>query len=73
MRVIISSHSKRRLKEIRQYGVDVADVREAASKIPGKIPKATRFRGFITGTGKMFDLVAKDLPAGRLIITIIGK
>ena len=51
----------------------MADVREAASKIPGKIPKATRFRGFITGTGKMFDLVAKDLPAGRLIITIIGK
>ncbi|WP_227766587.1 hypothetical protein [Zhaonella formicivorans] len=73
MRVLITEHAKKRLKDFRQENITLADITEAAKKIPGQIPTATRFRGFFSQTGRMFDLVAKDIPAGRLVITVIGK
>lgn len=73
MRVVITEHAKRRLRELRQEDLTVADVIEAARSIPGTIPTATRFRGFLSRSGRVFDLVAKDIPSGRLVITVIGK
>ncbi len=73
MRVIITEHARKRLKDYRQDNIIVADIVTAASSIPGKIPTATRFRGFLSKSGRFFDLVAKDIPTGRLVITIIGK
>ncbi|WP_366017794.1 hypothetical protein [Thermanaeromonas sp.] len=73
MRVIFTAHGRKRLKELRQEGIDVNDVVSAAREIPGRVVIATRFRGFLASSGRAFDLVIKDVPAGRLIITIIGK
>lgn len=73
MRVIITEHAKRRLRDLRQEDLTIADIIEAARSIPGTIPTATRFRGFWARSGQVFDLVAKDIPSGRLVITVIGK
>lgn len=73
MRIIITEHAKKRLRDLRQEGITIADITVAASNIPGRIPTATRFRGFIARSGRVFDIVAKDIPGGRLVITIIGK
>ncbi|MBO8128823.1 MAG: hypothetical protein H0Z39_06450 [Peptococcaceae bacterium] len=73
MRVIITEHARQRLREWRQSDITLKDIIEAANGIPGRIPCATRFRGFLTKSGRMFDLVAKDIPTGRLVITVIGK
>lgn len=73
MKVIITEHARKRLKDMRQEKIMVADIVCAASAIPGRIPTATRFRGFFAKSGRIFDLVAKDIPGGRLVITIIGK
>jgi len=58
---------------MRQEKITVTDIINAAGGIPGRIPTATRFRGFFAKSGRVFDLVAKDIPGGRLVITIIGK
>lgn len=73
MRVIITEHAKKRLKDCRQSQIIISDIVLAAKQIPGNIPTATRFRGFISKSGRVFDLVAKDIENGRLVITIIGK
>ncbi len=73
MRVIVTEHAKKRLKDARQEGITMADIIAAATSIPGRVPTATRFRGFVARSGRVFDLVAKDIPGGRLVITIIGK
>lgn len=73
MRVIITAHARKRLKELRQEDIAASDIHEVVAAIPGCIPIATRFRGFLSRSGKTFDLVIKDLPSGRLVITIIGK
>lgn len=73
MRVIITEHAKKRLKDYRQDKITVADIIHAVNQIPGTIPTATRFRGFMSKSGRIFDIVAKDIPNGRLVITIIGK
>ncbi|OAT85873.1 hypothetical protein [Desulfotomaculum copahuensis] len=73
MRIIITEHARKRLKDLRQDGISTADIINAAGNIPGRIPTATRFRGFFARSGRIFDLVAKDIPGGRLVITIIGK
>lgn len=73
MRVIITEHARKRLKDYRQNKITVADINTAVRQIPGQIPSATRFRGFISKSGRVFDIVAKDIPNGRLVITIIGK
>lgn len=73
MRIIITEHAKRRLKDIRQDNIVLTDIIEAALEIPGYIPTATRFRGFFSKNGRMFDIVAKDISIGRLVITVIGK
>lgn len=73
MRVIVTEHAKQRLKEGRQLGVTVMDVSDAAQSIPGRIAGATRFRGFVSSDGSVFDIVTKDLDIGRLVITVIGK
>lgn len=73
MRVIITGHAKKRLRDNRQGSITIDDIIRAAQEIPGKIPTATRFRGFFAQSGRYFDIVAKDIPGGRLIITIIGK
>ncbi|MFZ5649563.1 MAG: hypothetical protein ACOY4I_01745 [Bacillota bacterium] len=73
MKVIITEHARKRLKDMRQDRITVQDIQNAAAGIPGKIPTATRFRGFFARSGRMFDIVAKDIPGGRLVITIIGK
>lgn len=73
MRVIITEHAKKRLKDYRQDKIAIADIVGAVQEIPGHIPTATRFRGFVSKSGRVFDLVAKDIPSGRLVITIIGK
>ncbi|MFZ7104648.1 MAG: hypothetical protein ACOWWO_18590 [Peptococcaceae bacterium] len=73
MRVIITEHAKKRLKDCRQHKITVNDIILATQEIPGYIPTATRFRGFISKSGRIFDIVAKDIETGRLVITIIGK
>ncbi|GAW94297.1 hypothetical protein [Calderihabitans maritimus] len=73
MRVIITEHARKRLKAPRQDDITVEDIINAAQKIPGHIPTATRFRGFFARSGRVFDIVAKDITAGRLVITVIGK
>lgn len=73
MRIIISQHAQKRLQDLRQKGIDLGDIEKSASGIPGYIPIATRFRGFASSHGRVYDLVAKDVAKGRLIITIIGK
>ncbi len=73
MRVIITTHARKRLKDMRQDKITTQDIVAAAKEIPGKIPTATRFRGFFAKSGRMFDIVAKDISNGRLVITIIGK
>ena len=73
MKIIITQHVRQRLIEDRQQGVGLEDVVNAVKNIPGQIPIATRFRGFISEDGQFFDIVAKDLPTGRLVITVIGK
>jgi len=73
MRVIITEHARKRLRDMRQDRIMSEDIIEAAAGIPGRVPTATRFRGFFAKSGRMFDIVAKDIPGGRLVITIIGK
>lgn len=73
MRVIITEHAKKRLRDYRQKKITISDITFAVNQIPGQIPTATRFRGFMSKSGRTFDLVAKDIPTGRLVITIIGK
>ena len=73
MKIIITEHAKKRLSDLRQEHIDYEDITSAAQKIPGQIPISTRFRGFFSKSGRMFDIVAKDVSMGRLVITIIGK
>ncbi|HHY59147.1 MAG TPA: hypothetical protein GX504_00900 [Clostridia bacterium] len=73
MRVLVTEHARKRLRDLRQESITIEDIAEAARKIPGHIPTATRFRGFVSQQGRVFDIVAKDVPAGRLVITVIGK
>ncbi|MHB1043068.1 MAG: hypothetical protein ACYC0Q_09550 [Eubacteriales bacterium] len=73
MRVIVTEHAHKRLRDLRQEKITPGDITSAAGGIPGRIPTATRFRGFIARSGRVFDIVAKDIPGGRLVITIIGK
>ena len=73
MRVIISEHARKRLTDSRQQNIAVSDIVKGAQEIPGTVPIATRFRGFLAKSGRIFDLVAKDITKGRLIITVIGK
>ena len=73
MKVIITEHAKKRLKDFRQSNISTSDILFAARQIPGHIPTATKFRGFVSKNGRMFDIVAKDITSGRLVITIIGK
>jgi len=73
MNVIITEHAKKRLKDSRQEGITITDIVNAANSIPGKITTATRLRSFFTSTGRMFDIVVRDIPSGRLVITVIGK
>lgn len=73
MRIIITEHAQKRLKDIRQDKISIEDIQAAANGLPGRIATATRFRGFFAQSGRMFDIVAKDIPGGRLVITIIGK
>ncbi len=73
MRVIITEHAKKRLRDYRQVKITAPDIIQAVNNIPGYIPTATRFRGFMSKSGRFFDIVAKDIPSGRLVITVIGK
>jgi hypothetical protein len=73
VKVFITEHARKRLRDLRQEKITVPDVVSAAGGIPGQIPTATRFRGFFAKSGRVFDIVAKDIPSGRLVITIIGK
>ncbi|MDK2820560.1 MAG: hypothetical protein PWP31_525 [Clostridia bacterium] len=73
MKILITAHARKRLQELRQEQISESDIRAAAKSIPGYIPTATRFRGFTASSGRFFDIVAKDVFAGRLVITIIGK
>ena len=73
MRVLITEHSRKRLRDYRQSGIMDEDLYEASLRIPGQTPVATRFRGFVARSGKVFDLVVKDIEDGRLVITVIGK
>lgn len=73
MKVIITGHAKKRLNDSRQLGITDADIINAASGIPGRVSTATRMRGFFTVTGRMFDIVIRDIPTGRIVITVIGK
>ncbi|MFY9175359.1 MAG: hypothetical protein WAO24_08555 [Peptococcia bacterium] len=73
MRIIITQHARKRIKTTRQEKITIRDISQATASIPGTIPTATRFRGFISQSGRVFDLVVKDIPTGRLVITVIGK
>lgn len=72
-RIIVTVHARQRLYEERQKGISIEDIVKAARDIPGHVPVATRFRGFFAMSGRMFDIVAKDISHGRLVITVIGK
>jgi len=73
MKVIITAHARKRMQDLRQEQINESNIRVAAQSIPGYIPTATRFRGFIASSGRLYDLVVKDVLAGRLVITVIGK
>jgi hypothetical protein len=73
VQVVISNHAARRLHDARQTGITVADLIQAAKKIPGVVPAATRFRGCSAMSGRQFDFVIKDVNNTRLVVTIIGK
>lgn len=73
MKVIITEHAKKRLNNLRQDKITIDDIVYAAKEIPAHVPSAARFRGFVARSGRVFDLVVKDISAGRLVITIIGK
>lgn len=73
MRIIITQHGRKRIKDLRQDKITISDISQATASIPGNIPTATRFRGFMSKSGRVFDLVVKDIATGRLVITIIGK
>lgn len=71
--MIITSHVKQRIRENRQSGITIQDIIYQARSIPGTVPIATRFRGFLSANGRIFDMVVKDIAQGRLVITVIGK
>lgn len=73
MRIIVSQHAKKRLNDMRQADILLEDIYKASLAIPGHVPTATRFRGFVSCSGRVFDIVAKDVSNGRLVITVIGK
>ncbi|MTV50472.1 hypothetical protein GJ688_16110 [Heliobacillus mobilis] len=73
MRVFVTEHARKRLHNLRQERLGLADIEAAALQIPGYVPTATRFRGFVARSGRIFDLVVKDIATGRLVITVIGK
>jgi len=73
MRVIVTEHAARRLRKARQAEITMRDIVTAAEAVPGTVLTATRFRGFVARSGRVFDLVVKDIPEGRLVITVIGK
>lgn len=73
MRIIITEHARKRLRDFRQEKITANDIVQAVQQIPGQVTTATRFRGFISKSGRVFDIVVKDIPSGRLVITIIGK
>lgn len=73
MRIIVTEHARKRLRDLRQERITVGDIESAVREIPGQVPTATRFRGFVARSGRIFDLVVKDITSGRLVITIIGK
>lgn len=73
MQVVISNHAARRLQDARQSGITSQDLLRAATQVPGKVPAATRFRGYSARSGRQFDFVIKDVQETRLIVTIIGK
>ncbi len=73
MRIIVSDHALRRLRNPRQAGIAMSDLHAAAGSLPGKITVATRFRNFRGQSGRRFDIVVKDIAKGRLIITVIGR
>jgi hypothetical protein len=73
MKVIITDHANKRLNNLRQDKITTDDIVRAAQEIPAHVPSAARFRCFFARSGRMFDLVVKDIPAGRLVITVIGK
>lgn len=72
-KAIVTDHVKKRLKDARQSGIHISDIINAAGRIPGRVPVATRFRGFTASSGRIFDIVLKDVAIGRLVITVIGK
>ena len=72
-KIIVTDHVKKRLKDVRQAGILISDIIHAAGRIPGRVPVAARFRGFVSSTGRVFDIVIKDVAIGRLVITVIGK
>lgn len=71
MSVVITEHARKRLNDMRQSDISLDDI--IAASIPGQITSATRFHGFFARSGRMFDLVAKDVSKGRLVITVIGE
>lgn len=73
LKIFVTEHTRKRLKDLRQAGIEIEDLTKYARKIPGHIPIATRFRSFEAKSGKVFDLVVKDINQGRLIITVVGK
>jgi hypothetical protein len=73
MKVIITAHAHKRLNQFRQKGITPLDIIRSSRMIPGAIPTATRFCGNIADSGRPFDIVAKDITQGRLVITVIGK
>ena len=73
MRIVITEHAKKRLRDYRQAKIESEDIQLAAKKIPGRIQTATRFRRFISKSGRLFDIVIKDTISGRVVITVIGK
>lgn len=71
--VILSDHARKRLREERQKGITRADVVHAVSLMPFYCPSVYRLRSVRSKSGTLFDVIIRDYPTKRKIITIIGK
>ena len=71
--VVLSDHAKKRLKQSRQEGITQKDVARAVTIMPFYCPTAYRIRNVRAESGALFDLVIRDDPAKRVIVTIVGK
>lgn len=77
LRVCLTTHALKRLREERQGGITMGDVVSAVARIPGYVVYPTRFCRLRGSGGRLFDAVICDKKEGRVttrvVITLIGR